>query len=419
MKLLLFEIYESIIIALEALKSNKIRSFLASLGVVIGISIVILMGWLIEGLDGALNKTWQIVGQDMLYIDKYDWSGGTNWKETRNRKNLKLEYVEYLKSKMKSPEMIAPVLSDWGGTLTYEGKLFKSIAVTGSTYEIALAPPGNIEKGRFFNESEDNFGNNVIVIGHNVKKNVFKDEDPIGKSVKIKGHKFTIIGVIKQRGTVMFNYIDNECYIPTKRFSAIYGKNWNEMSIAIKAGGSENLDKVRDEAVGYFRMARRLAPNQKNDFAINEAKAFEATMKDFKTIVYSIGIGMTLLSFLVGIIGIMNIMFVSVVERTKEIGIRKAIGAKGFTILTQFIVESAVLCLLGSIMALIFCNILTFGAYYAIISNYPDFSFLSPYLPIRLIVIASLTSIFVGLIAGFIPAIKASKMHPVDSLRYE
>lgn len=419
MRISLHEIYESMRIAIDALRSNKLRSALASLGVVIGISIVIVMGWLVNGLDAALNQTWQIVGQDMIYIDRFDWSGGSSWEETRNRKKIQLSDYEFMASKMKSQEMMSPVMSNWGGRMVYNGKTFNGVAMTGTSYEMYKAPAGNLSAGRFFNEFEDYYGANVMVIGFNIADNIFKGEDPIGKQVKVEGHKFVIIGVIKKRGTVIFNYIDNECYVPYRKYSAVYGSRGKSMSIAIKAGKIDNLDRVRDEAVGYFRMVRRLTPDQKNDFAINEAKAFESQMKDFKTAVFGVGIGMTLLSFLVGIIGIMNIMYVSVVERTKEIGIRKALGAKNGTILVQFIIEAAILCLFGAIISIVFCSALIFAIAYYIPMFVPGLSFLDPYLPVNLIVISTIVSIVVGLVAGLLPARKAAKMDPVEALRYE
>ncbi|MCX6148014.1 MAG: ABC transporter permease [Candidatus Kapabacteria bacterium] len=415
----LSEIYEAILLAIEALNSNKIRSLLASLGVVIGISIVIIMGWLINNMDRALTDTFNIIGEDMFFVDKYEWSGGGNWEKMRNRKDIKYEQTIELKEKVKSAEVIIPNLNKWGSTMTYNGENYNGISLVGTTFENAKTPAGSIELGRYYNEMEDEYGSNVIVIGNAVVKNVFKGQNPLGQFVKLNGHKLQVIGVVVKRGTVMMSFIDNQCFIPVKTFRKIFGNNFRSISAAVKAGGKANMDKVRDEVQGAMRTIRNNQPGKEDDFSINETKTFEDSVKQIKAVVYSVGIGMTMLSFLVGIIGIMNIMFVSVVERTREIGIRKAVGAKNSTILMQFIIESSILCLIGAILSIILCSLLVYGSVQVILSFNPDLTFLTPILPYELLVIATIVSIFVGILAGLMPAIRAAKLNPVDALRYE
>ncbi len=415
----LSEFYEAVNLAIEALNSNKMRSLLASLGVVIGISIVIIMGWLINNMDRALTDTFNIIGEDMMYVDKYDWSGGKSWSSLRNRKDIKYEQTIALKEKVKTAEVVLPNLNQWGATLTYNGDNYKGISLVGTTFENAKTPAGSMDLGRYYNEMEDEYGSNVIVIGHAVSKNIFKEQNPLGQFIKLKGHKLQVIGVVVKRGTVMMSFIDNQCFLPVKTFRKIFGNNFRSISAAVKAGGKENLDKVRDEVQGAMRSIRNIEPGKADDFSINETKAFEDSVKQIKVVVYSVGIGMTLLSFIVGMIGIMNIMFVSVVERTREIGIRKAVGAKNSTILMQFIIESSILCFIGSLLSIIICSILSFATVKLILSYNEDLTFLTPILPYELLIIAVIVSVFVGILAGLMPAIRAAKLNPVDALRYE
>jgi putative ABC transport system permease protein len=414
------EIGETIRIAFDAMKSNKLRSGLASLGVVVGISIVILMGWILGGLDSAMMDTFNILGTDMLYIDKWDWSGGKRWDEIRQRKSITLEQVKEFTDRMQSAEVAFPSALIWGGaTIKHDGKSYEGIQTTGTTSLHGLTSGGALLMGRHFSQFEDNIGPNVVVLGHGVYTTIFADKDPLDKIIKIDGHKFRVIGVITKQGTVLLDFIDNRIYIPLKSFIGMYGKYDRSFSINLKAGSNEKLPDIEAESRGIMRQVRNLGPYDEDDFSINSVKAFEDQVATIRLYVWGVGIGITVLSFIVGIIGIMNIMFVSVTERTKEIGIRKAIGAKKRSILLQFLVESSTLCFVGALISLAGCSILVFAAAKYIPKIWDAGTFLKPYLPFELLIIASLVSIFVGMLAGLIPAYRAANLNPVDALRYE
>ncbi len=415
----LSEINETIKIAFNAIWVNKLRSFLASLGVVIGISFVILTGWILSALDGALNDTFNLIGADMLYVDKWDWAGGKRWEDIRQRKPITLTQTKEFCQRIQTAEIAIPVAKRFGAIVKYRENEIEGVSVQGTKSGYGQTNGGTIISGRFFNDNEDNYGTNVVVLGYGVNKTLFPADNGIGKDIKIAGNRFTIIGVVKKQSTVMMDFLDNQVYIPMAAFGGVFGNFNRSVSVAIKAGSKEKLDEVRAEAEGLMRTIRNNKPGQESDFSINETKTFEDTIKTFRMYVWGIGIGMTILSFVVGMIGIMNIMFVSVAERTKEIGIRKAIGAPKRSILFQFIIESAVLCFIGALTSLVFCSILVYAIATILPKYMESMSFLSPIMPFELFLIATVVSVVVGVMAGLIPAYRAANLNAVDALRYE
>ncbi len=409
------QILEGIKIALSAMRSNKLRSGLTSLGVVIGITFVILMGWFLQGLDDALEMAFASLGTDVLYVDKFDWSGKKSWRETMNRPDITLKQCEELMERLKSAEVTSIIARKWQTTVKSGNQSYKGIAVCGTNSVYSGIALGVIKEGRFFSPVEDLYSSNVAIIGYEVAKNFFGEDEPcLGKTIKIRGTTFTIIGKVEKQASMFAPpFIDNQIYMPLKSFLGLFGAGKN-LSIAVKAGGEANLDNTRMETVGIMRQIRNLPPEAEENFAINETEAFRDNVKTLRLSVWAIGIGMTTLSFIVGIIGIMNIMFVSVTERTKEIGIRKALGARRSSILFQFLVEASSLCLLGALIAFVFCSVVMFG-----VTRMDWATFLSPYIPPQLLLIATVVSIAVGVLSGMIPAMRASKLDPVEALRYE
>lgn len=413
------ELVESVRFSLESLRSNKTRSSLTSLGVVIGIGFVVLMGWSLNGLEQAWEKTISIVGADMMYVDKWDWAGNKKWNTIRSRKDISIDQVKLFKESNTYAELAIPMIRSWGKRVAFKANSIGGIAIMGTESSYGQTSAGIIEQGRFFTDFEDERTSNVIVLGSGVSTALFPQGDAIGKFVKVGKFSFQVIGVLEKRGFLFMDFIDNQVFIPLKTFVNYFGASRRSYSIAVKAHSVADMDILREESRGFMRNARGLSANQEDDFSINESKAFDDNIKDIRVYIWSIGLGLTLLSFIVGIIGIMNIMFVSVAERTKEIGIRKALGAKKSSIIAQFLVEASLLCFVGALVAFVGCSIIIYIGKLIIINFYPDLSFLSGYLPPSLLIIASLVSLFVGVLAGLIPALRAANLDPVESLRYE
>jgi putative ABC transport system permease protein len=402
------ELKEGILISLRALRANKMRSVLTTLGIVIGIVSVTLMGTAIEGLDRAFNNSISTMGADVLFVNKYPWFSSDDWWTFRNRKNLTVEHEKALERQSTLAQAVSAGIG-WMADVKYREKVTENVFVNGVTADYMATSGGSILEGRDMTAAEVDGSRPVCVIGFDVAQNLFPGEDPIGRLLKIGGHTYRVVGVFDKLGSFLgLMNLDNRVVIPLGEFTRSFGEK-RSLQISVKAPSIQELDNTKEEIRGILRKARKVPPGAPDDFAINQQEMLTKTFDSIASVVAAIGLFITGLSLFVGGIGIMNIMFVSVTERTKEIGIRKAIGAKRGTILFQFLVEAVALCLLGGIIGLIIAFPLTF-----IVDQ-----ILPTAMPLSIVGIAMLVSIVVGVTSGFLPAYRAAKLDPVDALRYE
>ncbi len=410
------EIREAVSVALEAIRLNFFRSLLTTIGIAIGTLFVCLMAWLLYGLDTSLNRTIASLGSDMLYADKWDWTGRTRWTEVRSRKDITYWQARAVIEGLRTAEFAVPLVWARGARISAGPITTTDAVVTGTLSLYGKTPSGTTAAGRFFSLAEDRSATPVAVLGYKVAQQLFPKQNPLGKLLHIAGIPFTVIGVVEQQGTIFSSFEDEQIFIPLPMFVRLFGLTKRSFVIAVKAGSEERLELVRHELRGVMRRVRGLAPEAPDDFSINEAQAFREQIAGLRQAVWGTGISMSMLSFVVGIIGIVNIMFVSVAERTYEIGLRKAVGARRRSIALQFLIESALLCLVGASAALAIGNAIALLVRAAIPGTG---EFLTPYIPPHHMGIALVVASTAGIIAGWAPAMRAARLHPIVALRHE
>ncbi|MBI3787368.1 MAG: ABC transporter permease [Ignavibacteriales bacterium] len=403
------EFKEGMLIAFAAIRANKMRSVLTTLGIVIGIVSVTLMGTAIEGLNRAFNKSIASIGADVLYVQKWPWGGGQDWWTIRNRKDLNIQQAKIVERQAETAKSISPLIFSLSRA-KYSDKIIENVVVVGTDADFLMTTGVNIAFGRFFTAIESEGGWPVCAIGSEIAENLFPRENPIGKTIKLGSYAYRVAGVIERQGSFLgMRSLDNRVYVPINRFFKQFKSFRGGIDIWVKAGALVGVDETKEEIRGIMRKARHLSPKQPDDFAINQQEILIQTFNTIGVVIAGVGLFITGLSLFVGGIGIMNIMFVSVTERTKEIGIRKAIGAPRRTILLQFLMESAALCLIGGIIGLIIAFPLSL-----IIDQV-----LPTAMPLSVVGIALLVSVLVGVVSGLLPAFRASRLDPVEALRYE
>jgi putative ABC transport system permease protein len=405
----LLEIKESIIISFNAIRANKMRSILATLGIVIGIMAVTLLQTAIEGINNAFEKSIASIGVDVLYVQKFEWFGKEDWSVYRNRPDIKMQHYEYLKKYLTLAESVSPSVGT-SRSVTYKDYSTDNVMILGTTDEYQRTVDLNIDDGRFFTRRESDGGYNVCVIGSDVKDAFFEKINPLGQTIQIAGYNFRVIGIIEKMGSMLGLFsLDNRIIIPINKFFKCFGTR-RGLTINVRAPGIDAMEDTKEEVRSVMRRARHIPLGEKDNFGINQQEAFRATYDQLTSLIKTLGTAITMLALIVGSIGIANIMFVSVKERTKEIGIRKAIGAKRRTILFQFIMEAVTICLMGGLIGLAIAFPLS------LMIN----AFLLPTaMPIWVVGLALFISASAGVVAGFFPAFQASKLDPVDALRYE
>jgi putative ABC transport system permease protein len=416
MKRFLYELTESWKIAAAQMRANLTRSMLTALGVIIGIVAVTLMGTAIGGIQTGFDNSMAVLGEDVLYVDQQPWIRRNDWWNFRSRKKIKTEYAETLNRMISASDrsnlLLAVPAASWFRTVKRGENAANNVYILGTTSDFTAISTVDCTKGRFFNEIESRGGADVVVIGYDIADALFPSEEPVDKSVLINGHPFKVIGVNTRQGTFLglFSW-DSMVAIPLTSFQRYFSAK-SESEIRVKVKDKTRMAEAKDELTGYMRRVRGLPPEKEDDFALNEQQAFKSTLDPVKNSIAIAGLFITGLSLFVGAIGIMNITFVSVKERTKEIGTRKALGARRRTILLQFLIESTALCVVGGLIGLGIAYLMCIGTRAA-------FPFFPIQFSIGLVFTSMIVSVLTGLVSGFAPAWSASRLDPVTALRYE
>lgn len=410
---------EAFRIALEQLRLHKVRSLLTALGVIIGIIAVTLMGTAIKGIDIGFNNSLDMLGQDIFYVERWPWGGsGNDWRRYMNRPDIELEDAEEINNYInRTPDsnLRVAVPSKWLGTSVKRDKRSApNVYVNGTTADFSLINTADLEVGRFFTYGEELGRQNVAILGYDVCDSLFPEgmDAAINDFIVIRGIKFKVIGVLERQGSFLgLQSFDNQVVVPLSSMLKFYRYNWSN-NIRVQVAKDADRDLAEDELLGLYRRIRGLLPEEENDFEINRSEALEEQLGPVKSGLAIAGFFITGLALFVGAIGIMNITFVSVKERTREIGTRRAIGARRSAILLQFLIEAVSICLLGGVIGLMGA----YGLKMAISNAFPSFPFT---FSTQLVAIATFLSILTGILSGLAPAWQASKLDPANALRHE
>ena len=401
------EISEGLKISAGAIFANKLRSALTTLGIVIGIVTVSLMSMAIEGMRQKFIRSISALGADVFYIEKFPWeSTGPFWK-MRNRRDFAMSDAKIIQR-----ESIHTLAVSVENSITlpvrYRERSSSGVWICGNNEQSALVRQLVVKEGRFFSEAEVAGARPVCVLGAEVAEKLFPQGRALGERIQIAGKSFEVIGVNEKFGAFLFANMDNQVIIPITRLTSDFVRD-PYIFFMVKVRPESKMDEAKEELRGIVRKIRRVPPGADDDFAINQQEMMIKQFDKVQRVVGSVGLFITGLALFVGGIGIMNIMFVSVAERTKEIGIRKAIGAKRRTILIQFLIEAITVCLFGGLLGL--------GAAWG--ASVGMQKFLPVQMSAGVATLAIAMSLLTGVVAGFLPAYRAARMKPVDALRAE
>jgi putative ABC transport system permease protein len=414
---ILYELTESIRIAMAQIRANKMRSTLTALGVVIGIVAVTLMGTAIRGIDIGFNNSLAMLGEDILHVEKWPWITGDDWWKYVNRPVLTPEDAVKLSRIIddtpNSELEMAVYVHGREGSVKAGSLSVSGVYIFGTTGEYGRVLSADFTEGRLFNDAENESGRQVCVLGCDVAQALFPGRSSMGGTVFVQGQPFTVIGVLAKQGSFLglFSF-DSQMIMPLSAYRKYFGVREGNPAIQVKVRDKTRMVEAADELTGDMRRVRALSPGEPDNFTINTSDAFKEKLDPIKKGIALAGLFVTGLSLFVGAIGIMNITFVSVRERTKEIGTRKALGARRRTILLQFLIEAVSICIVGGAIGLA----LTYGMCMGVKAAMPSFPL---EFSVSLIVVSMVVSVATGVLSGFIPAMGASRLDPVVALRYE
>jgi putative ABC transport system permease protein len=410
-------IMEDIKMALETIRTHKVRSFLTVLGVVIGTMVAILVASILLGVQKGIQDSLNEFGVDNLFVLKFEPRIGLGRLTPEERTRKPLTYDDGIAVKEELPavkNVVIEILSRIGQgpqpirTARYKNHELTNIVFRGMTSSYAEVVNGKMKEGRYYTDLEDLHREDVVVIGYDAEKSLFPDENAEGKQLLVDGNLYTVIGVFDKKKSTLNQAGDVEVFIPYRTYRKHYPQDEEVALIAAAYPGMK--DVAEDQIRGLLRTRRRVAPNKPDNFGISSAEQLGTQFRDIMAGIFSLVLGVVSIGLLVGGVGVMNIMLMSVTERTREIGVRKAIGARKRDISFQFITEAMTLTgvggILGVVLSLIFSLLMQ-------LAHFPSS------VPVWAILLALTVATSVGLFFGIYPAVKAARLDPVTALRYE
>ena len=409
---------ENVKMALETIRTHKVRAFLTVLGVVIGVAVAIVTASILLGFENNVTDSFNQFGVNNLWAFRFNFGFHVGRLSAEERMRKPLTYEDGMAIKEEVPavqEVSIEVFPRFAQgpqpvrTARNKGHELTNIDYSGATASFAEVNSFEMSKGRFFTEAEDLHRDDIAVIGHDVEHTLYPDEDPLGKTILVAGSTYTIIGVYeKKKNTSIDSGQDNSITIPYRTYRKHYPQDDENFIVAMARPGMKSL--AEDQIRGLLRQRRRVPPDKPDNFGLSSAEALGTQFRDIMAGILQLVIGIVSIGLLVGGVGVMNIMLMAVTERTREIGVRKAIGARKRDISFQFITEAVTLTGAGGVIGVLLSLLLSFLIR---LLNVPSA------VPVWAIVVAVGVASSVGLFFGIYPAMKAARLDPVEALRYE
>ena len=395
--------------AWDAFRAHKVRSFLTTLGIFIGVTTIIIIFTIIKSINSYIIGEFTQLGSTTIYVDKLPWVITENYFEYRNRPPITLKEYKALRKKLTDIRWISPI-AGFQRKVSFNKEVLEEVPILGCNEHYPEIGNISAEIGRWFTAQEVRSARPVAVLGSQVVEELFGKKDPLGKRIKINGYPYRVIGILEKKGKFFGFDMDKQVIIPYTAMQG-YAYRWRGISIGIKVPTDFDLDAVKDEVTGIMRLVRRIGPKDRDNFSINQQDMLTDFYNRITGTAYIVIFIIGAISLVVGGIGIMNIMLVSVTERTREIGIRKAVGATRRRILLQFLTESVTISSLGGILGVVSGVLL---------AQIPlGVMHLQASVSIWTVVIGFGFSVFVGVVSGLYPAHRAAGLNPVEALRYE
>lgn len=412
------QVWEGVILAMQQLRSEKLKSFFSLIGVILGVMFLIVVVTIIEGLDRYVREevTSQVFGISTVTLRRWPEvdinTDEERWRRRMRAPRLRYEDAEAIRAQLTIPARIA-IQSNSGGTAVADnGRTATGVQLIGASPEVFPVRNLKIDRGRAFTEQEAATGTPVLVLGFETSEVLFEDLDPIGHTVRLRGFPYRVIGVLEERGSLFGMSLDNFAVAPHQSpIQAVLNPPGIVDEVIIQTVNPDRLLEAQMEAEGIMRTRRLLRPSETNNFALETADDAISFWDNISRVLFTALPGLVAISLVVGGIVIMNIMLVSVMERTREIGVRKALGARRRDILAQVLIESATLSTVGAIFGVL----AGIGIATLVASFSPMPAAVSP----KWVALGVGLGLSVGIVAGVYPAFQASKLDPVDALRYE
>lgn len=407
------QIKESIIMATNSLTNNKLRSILTLVGIGIGLFSIIIVMTAIGAVQKSVEDAFNSIGTSNFIIQKYPAVriGHSDWRKYRNREDLTIEQGERLKELTILPEGVGISMDTGGRVVKYQNNSTNpDVRVVGVNLDEIMVNDYEIAQGRGFTKQDLESARNYVVLGHDVADKLFENIYPVGREVRIENKSLEVIGVYEKVGSVLGQGQDNFITVPLEIFTRMYGDH-RSAGFTVMAPSAELVPRTMDEVIGALRVIRKVPLGEDNDF---EIVTNDQLIEQFNDLTQYFKLGAAVVAFIALLaagVGIMNIMLVSVTERTREIGIRKAIGARKSIIRSQFVIEAIVLSQIGGLIGIILGVV--GGNLIAMMIG------VSGILPVEWIIIGLAVTTIVGIVFGVYPAVKASNLDPIEALRYE